>query len=1568
MPDRPFSCFLIGTESLLISCATELREAGHDIRGIISDEPSIRAWCADHGVRSIPSKPDYTPILAAEPFDWLLSITNLTIIPAAALKLPRRGAINFHDGPLPRFGGLYAPAWALMAGEREYAITWHRMTDAVDEGDIVLARPFPIAEGETSLTLNTKCFEAGVESFPELIKLLAAPETPSIAHALDRATYHGLGDRPVGWATLDLTRPAAELAALVRALDFGPYPNPLAVARLVANGAVVLVGTLEGVEESSAAPGTVLDADEGTLRVAAAGGALALAKLATVDGAPLTAAEALQALGAKVGGSLPAPDATFVAAVDAFAARVARFEGWWADRLASLEPLDLPYAERATAAATRHATLDLPAVQDRERAVADFVLFLARLAGRSGFDLAFRDAGTTTDAEATTGGATARSADATGFVGADATLSPMVSARVPLRVALDPAATTAEARATIARELATLRKRAGFVRDMVARRPVLKALAGRPFTLPVAIEFVERLDDALPPQGDLTLVLARDGSARWTYDASILGEAQVAAMARQFAAVSAAARAGDAGDWTALPLLTAEQRAQVLGAWSGAPRDVALDTTIPAMIAAQVARTPDAVAVVFEDQQLTYRELDARANRLARHLRSLGAGPDTLVGLCCERSVEMAVAILGVHKAGAAYVPMDPAYPADRIALMLDDAQAQIVVTQESVLGELPETRAAIVCVDRDWPVIGALDATPVDGGATPANLAYCIYTSGSTGRPKGVMVEHRNVVNFFAAMDARLGTEPGTWLAVTSLSFDISVLELLWTLTKGYTVVLYADENKAAAARLELRNAHKGVDFSLFYFSADENEDASNRYRILLEGARFGDKHGFAAVWTPERHFHAFGGLYPNPAVTGAAVAAITSRIGIRAGSCVLPLHHPVRVVEEWSVVDNLSAGRVGISFAAGWQPNDFILMPGNYADSKTKTVEMIGTVRQLWRGETLSFPGPRGDVPVRTLPRPVQPELPIWYTTAGNPESYELAGKLGVNILTHLLGQTIEELADKITIYRKAWKAAGHKGDGKLSLMLHTFVGDDDAEVKALVRKPMKDYLSTSISLIKGYAAAFPTFKKSKDGKEPELDFKSLSTEEMDALLEYSFERYYETSGLFGTVETCAAIVDRLKGIGVDDVACLIDFGVDTDTVLRHLPHLNRLRMLTSKPRAAFADWSVAAQIARHKVTHLQCTPSMAGMLVADDRTRDALRSLRTVCIGGEAFPPSLAAELQRLVPGDVHNMYGPTETTIWSAMHTLDGKEGAVPLGTPLVNNTLYVLDAFRQPVPPGVPGELYIGGKQVVRGYWRRPELTAERFVPDPFVKDAAARMYRTGDLVRWRDDGTLEFLGRVDFQVKVRGYRIELGEIEAALAGHPAVREAVVAARDDGAGDKRLVAYLTWKEEPVDGVATLRAHLRASLPEFMVPSNFVVLRDLPRTPNQKVDRKALPAPESVQAAPAATVAAAPPVAPAGELETVIAGIWREVLKLPAVGVQDNFFDLGGHSLLAVQVHSRLKKQLERDLSITDLFRFPTIRGLAGYLGGEADGVAVKSGMDRAAQRREMAARRARRPTT
>jgi natural product biosynthesis luciferase-like monooxygenase protein len=1538
MPDHRFQCYLIGSESLLINCAEWLIDNGHGVLGVITDSPSIAAWCATRGTAAIPLHGDYTSRLSEQPFDYLLSITNRHIVPTGALALPRRGAINFHDGPLPRYGGLHAPSWALMAGETEHGITWHSMTDEVDAGSIVLQRRFPISPDETALTLNAKCFEAGVESFPALFAALCDTEAAVTPHQIDTTTYHKRSARPSALGGLDWSKPSVELAARVRALSFGTFANTLGNARIVANGRALLVGKLVGLESTVAPAGTVLRADKDALWIATGEGAIGLGAFATEDGKPLDMGAALEALGARVGDQLPPLDAQLAAALDAYAARAGRYEDEWVTRLLALDPLEMMSEDRATDAPSEPTRVLLTPSRDRDSVAASFAIFMARLSGRSRFDITFTEP---------------NQVDPTGTLGA------FVSTTLPLRVDLGDATTVAEAHIAMSRAFEWVRHRVGYPRDLAARQPGLRHMAGAPLSMPVGIALVDHLEDFPVSRAALTLVIARDGTTCWDYDTSRISTARVELMCRQFtAALAADART----EWRAIPMLSPDERRQVLQEWASVAKPAGHGVCIHELFAAQAAKTPDDIALVFEDDQLTYSALDRRANQLANHLHALGAGPETLIAVGCDRSIEMLVGILGVLKAGAAYVPIDPSFPSDRLAFMIEDAQARILLTRESVLGGLPSTRASVVCLDRDWAEIAKQSDRAPFSAVMPSHLAYCIYTSGSTGRPKGVMVEHRNVTNLFAAMDARLGTSPGVWLAITSLSFDISVLELLWTLTRGYKVVLQPDTARLDGVALGHANANKPVDFSLFYFSADENENAADRYRILMEGARFGDEHGFAAIWTPERHFHAFGGLYPNPSVTGAAIAAITKRIGVRAGSCVLPLHHPVRVAEEWAMVDNLSGGRVGVSFAAGWQPNDFILNPDAYADAKSNTIAMIDTVRRLWRGEEVTFRGPRGDVPVRTMPRPVQPELQVWYTTAGSPESYELAGRLGVNVLTHLLGQTIEDLAAKIDLYRKTWRASGHPGEGKVSLMLHTFVGDSDSDVKEIVRGPMKAYLRSSVSLInKGAAEAFPTFKRKSNSPAPTLDFGSLSADEMDALLEYSFERYYETSGLFGTVETCARTVDRLKGVGVDDIACLIDFGVETERVLKHLKQLSRVRALTGRVQKARGDTSLPALVERHQVTHLQCTPTMAAVLCDSTQGREALGRLRTLCVGGEALAAPLAADLQRLVPGDVHNMYGPTETTIWSTMHTLNGETASIPLGRPLPNNELYVLDAFAQPVPPGTAGELFIGGQQVVRGYWRRPELTAERFVPNPFRDDATGRLYRTGDIVRWRADGKLEFLGRTDQQVKIRGHRIELGEIESTLLRHPSVREAVVVARQGPDGALLLVAYVVWRQPVGDGLAVLRTHLRATLPSSMIPSHFVVLPQLPRTPNGKIDRQQLPA----VAAPSLPTPARTPMLPAaGAVEQAVAAVWQDVLKIPEVGMLDNFFDLGGHSLLAVQVHSRLKMRGHHDLSITDLFRFPTVRSLAAHLEGAADDGATQRAQAQALRRRESLERRTR----
>jgi amino acid adenylation domain-containing protein len=656
---------------------------------------------------------------------------------------------------------------------------------------------------------------------------------------------------------------------------------------------------------------------------------------------------------------------------------------------------------------------------------------------------------------------------------------------------------------------------------------------------------------------------ARDGLvAHLTYDADLFDRATIARFAANLTRTLEAAVASPDAAISSVPALADSERGRLLTEWN----DTAVESPpgcVHAEIEVQVARTPQRVAVRAGDVELTYAELERRANQLARHLRFLGVGPGGFVGIALPRGPAMVLAVLATLKAGGAYVPLDPAYPEARLAQMIEDSGLGVVVTLTEIehelalagSGSLPLTGTNVVCLDAAVEILARLPDTKLeDGGAQPGDLAYVIYTSGSTGKPKGVMLEHRLVTNFFTGMDRVLGPPraesqlPGVWLAATSLSFDISVLEILWTLARGFTVIVQTDEDKAGA----------------------------------------------------------------------------------------------------------------------------------------------------------------------------------------------------------------------------------------------------------------------------------------------------------------------------------------------------------------------------------------FAATVAAHGVTHFQCTPSMASLLVADPEARAALGSLSTMLVGGEALAPALAEELLAALGGELFNMYGPTETTIWSTAWKVDraalARGEPMSIGRPIANTTVYVLDAHRQPTPMGVPGELYIGGAGVARGYLGRPELTEERFVPSPF---GPGRLYRTGDLCRWRPDGReqarLEFLGRLDHQVKIRGHRIELGEIEAAVREVGGVRDVVVVARADESG-QRLVAYIAG---PAPTPADLRRLLRERLPEPMVPSAFVVLEQLPLTPNGKVDRKALPAPEELAAERSAAEDLVGFVAPRTPTEQALGEIWCEVLNLPRVSIYDNFYDLGGHSLLSPQVMHRIEERLKKRLNVSEL---------------------------------------------
>jgi amino acid adenylation domain-containing protein len=604
-------------------------------------------------------------------------------------------------------------------------------------------------------------------------------------------------------------------------------------------------------------------------------------------------------------------------------------------------------------------------------------------------------------------------------------------------------------------------------------------------------------------------------------------------------------------------LLSDAERRQLLAEW-----DQSEQLCIHHLFEQQVYRTPEAIAVVFENRQLTYQELNTQANQLAHHLRSLGVTAETIVGIYLDRSLDMLIGLLGILKAGGVYIPLDPSYPADRIAFMLADSQAPVLLTQQSLSGQLEPLcgadRRVLVCIDRDRATIATQSDKNLFDIIAGDNLAYIIYTSGSTGKPKGVQISHQSLSNLLTSMQTALNaTTSETFLAVTTISFDIAALELYLPLIVGAKLILVSRET------------------------------------------------------------------------------------------------------------------------------------------------------------------------------------------------------------------------------------------------------------------------------------------------------------------------------------------------------------GLDGNELL--------------------------AQIATSGATVMQATPATWQMLIGCGLSTQP-RRLKQILSGGEGLPRRLSQQLLAIA-NEVWNVYGPTETTIWSTAYLVDRQSDRSqptlePIGTAIANTELYILDDKLQPVVPGSFGELHIGGIGLARGYLNRPELTAEKFIPHPFNKLPGARLYKTGDWVCALPDGNLEYAERIDQQVKIRGFRIELGEIETALYQHAQVREAVVIAREDDPGNKRLVAYFVTNEAKPPTASEFRQHLQQTLPDYMIPAIFVQLPSLPLTPNCKIDRRALPAPSGTRVELDDHF-----VAPQDELELQLTEIWEQVLKVNPIGVTDNFFDLGGNSLLAMSLFAHIEPVCQLNLPLSAIFQAPTIAELA-----------------------------------
>lgn len=784
-----FSCFLVGNQSRLIQCGEILVEKGHEILGVISADASVLQWARKKSLKSLPSMDGMIEVLKKQPFDYLFSIDNFWLLPGDIINLPAKFAVNFHDGPLPRYAGSAVTSWALMNQEQTHGITWHVMTEGADKGDILKQEVFSIDEGETAFSLNMKCFEKSTQAFSELVDELGSKTFERIQQDLTKRTFYGLWKRPPAACTVDFRRPAEEISALFRALDFGTYPNRLGLPKIYAADQVILARHI-GIQETGqrVEPGTIRNITQQSLEVATATKDVILKDFIIIDGDELFPTIFCRERGLNIGDLLPRlPDerAEIITRVNSEACK---HETFWAERLANLEPVEVPYfkrrmaRERKTAYSEAHVSIPHSPVRKLKApatagdiVLAALALYLSRISGMQRFDIAFRD-----------------TALGEFLSGTEAFLA----SHIPLRVEIDPKQTFDQLISAVEREKERARSHKSFPRDLPLRDPrlveLLKTELG--IRLPVAVSRVGNLETRPPIYGAGMEIVIPDGGKEciWLYDQEVMDSKVVEKMRTQFLVLLSQIHEKQDKQLFELSVVPEEEKKKVLAEFNDTKVSYPLDKCLHEFFESQVERTPDAVSVVFKGERLTYHELNKRTNQLAHWLRKLGVGPETLVGVYMERSLEMVIGLYGILKAGGAYVPLDPEYPAERISFMLEESQVPVLLTQKHLESNIPGHSAKVICVDSEWEMIAAESGGNLPTETKPDNLAYVIYTSGSTGRPKGVMNIHRGICNRLLWMqDAYKLTPVDRVLQKTTFSFDVSVWEFFWPLMFGAALVV---------------------------------------------------------------------------------------------------------------------------------------------------------------------------------------------------------------------------------------------------------------------------------------------------------------------------------------------------------------------------------------------------------------------------------------------------------------------------------------------------------------------------------------------------------------------------------------------------------------------------------------------------------------------------------------------------------------------------------------------------------------------------------------------------------
>lgn len=1167
MSQNSFNCYFIGDDSLIIEFSEILLAENHQVLGFVTTNEQVKHWADTASIPCFNNLDMLAEAIKDKRPDYLFSFVNNKVIPSSILDCVNHFAINYHNAMLPKYAGNHATSWAILNNEKKHGITWHKVTNVIDGGDILKQAEVDISVQDTTLSLDFKCLRKALETFPQLIKELAENTYTSIKQENIDRDYYALHQKPPGNGLIDWSTRAEDIDNLCRALNFSPYKNRLALPKCMIGDGIYIVQEIKIVAPIiKTLPGTILELSNTHLVIATITNAVKLSKLLDINGQVCSIKYILTSHQIKEGDRLPLK-VEWRDNLEKISRQFSSYESYWVKKLSTDNPISLPFSplEKYYAESKKgfysfefeipnfHSDNVFLGETGRFALLTILFIYFYRINHYQHGSVVIQDER---------------------FLQANLPngISAFFTSFLPYSIHLNPEMRFVDAVNYVRAELNVLQEKKSFSRDVFIRYPSLK----EKHHYPVSITLANNNNHYQPNNDYLINFLITDRSNKLkVFIKNNLSHKRkealfVKKMKKSIQALLNAIADDEYQVISHLPLLMASDYKKMVVDWNKTHRDDLQAKTLHELIEKNAKKNPNQTAVIYKKSSLSYSLLNDKANHLAAYLRKRGVSKEEPVILCINNSLELIVGILGILKAGCAYVPVDHKYNKVFIEYILSDSKAKIILTNAELASIIEpcipvHTESNLILLDTHWSLI---EKEPINEGmplGLSTDLAYILYTSGSTGKPKGCLIEHKSVINLLDDFQRRVPlTSQDRATFWTSIGFDVSIYEIFSPLLAGASLHLF------------------------------------NREEISLD---------------PYQYF-------------------------------------------------------------------------------------------------------------------------------------------------------------------------------------------------------------------------------------------------------------------------------ERLK---------------------------------------------------EYKISSAYIPPFMLEKFLSWIKSTKPLMTLKRLLVGVEPIHENLLLEIQRSIPGlTILNGYGPTETTVCSTLYVVQEKKikdnRIIPIGKPVANTQIYIVDPFMQPVPIGIVGELCIAGRGLSRGYLNKHELTQTKFVANPFSSEPQSRLYKTGDLACWLTDGNIEFHGRSDNQIKIRGFRVELGAIEDCLLAHPAISHAIVNVELDQYQHKHIIAYLLFKDlDYLPDVTEIRHYLHARLSEYMIPSSLFVVDAFPVTTNGKVDKKALSSLPHKRAlahkdhVPAHTV-----------IQQHLVQIWQEFLPVNEIGIHDDFFALGGHSLLVAEIFTRIQQEFKRVISLSGFLKKPTIKYLANQL--------------------------------